>query len=53
MGTETIFILPEVLASLHHEYEQKIDRNNTTLNELHLERRLLHAEELHWARRHL
>jgi monovalent cation:H+ antiporter, CPA1 family len=47
------FTNPEVLASLRREYEQKVEHNSAALDELHIEKRLLHAEELQWARRHL
>lgn len=47
------FTNPEVLATLRREYEQKIERDNAALAELHLDRQQLHAEELQWARRHL
>ncbi|MEO8326072.1 MAG: Na+/H+ antiporter [Nitrospirota bacterium] len=47
------FTNPEVLASLRGEYEQKIERDNAALNELHLEKQQLETEELQWARRHL
>lgn len=47
------FTNPEVLASLRREYEQKVERDRAALNELHLERQQLDAEELQWARRHL
>ena len=47
------FTDPEVLASLRREYEQKIERDRTVLNELLIEKRQLHKEELQWARRHL
>jgi CPA1 family monovalent cation:H+ antiporter len=47
------FSNPEVLASLRHEYEQKVERDSAALDELHLEKQQLRAEELQWARRHL
>lgn len=47
------FTNPEVLADLRRDYEQKVDRNSAALDELHLDRQQLHAEELQWARRHL
>jgi CPA1 family monovalent cation:H+ antiporter len=47
------FTNPEVLAVLRREYEQKVERDSAALDELHIERRQLHAEELQWARRHL
>jgi CPA1 family monovalent cation:H+ antiporter len=47
------FTNPEVLASIRREYEQKVERDRATLDELQLERNQLHAEELQWARRHL
>ena len=47
------FTNPEVLAGLRREYEQKVERDRTALDELHLEGQQLHAEELQWARRHL
>ena len=47
------FTNPEVLASLRREYEQKVERDSAALDELHLEKQQLHAEELQWARRHL
>jgi CPA1 family monovalent cation:H+ antiporter len=47
------FTNPDVLASLRREYEQKVERDSATLDELHLEREQVHAEELQWARRHL
>jgi hypothetical protein len=47
------FANPEVLASLRREYEQKVERGSAALDELHLERQQLHAEEVQWARRHL
>jgi CPA1 family monovalent cation:H+ antiporter len=47
------FTDPEVLASLRRKYVEKLERDSTTLNELHIERRQLHAEELQWAGRHL
>jgi Na+:H+ antiporter len=43
----------DVLTSLRHEYEQKIESDSAALKELHLERQQLHAEEVQWARRHL
>ena len=47
------FANPEVLATLRREYEQKVERDSAALDELHLERQQLHAEELQWAQRHL
>jgi hypothetical protein len=47
------FTNPEVLTSLRREYEQKVERDSAALDELHLDRQQLHAEELQWARRHL
>ena len=47
------FTNPEVLASLRREYEQKIEHDSAALDELHLGREQLQAEELQWARRHL
>ena len=47
------FTNPQVLASLGREYEQKVERDSTVLNELHLEHEQLQAEELQSARRHL
>jgi hypothetical protein len=47
------FTHPEVLASLRREYEQKVERDSAALDELHLDRQQLHAEELQRARRHL
>ena len=47
------FSNPEVRASLRREYEQKVERDRAALDELHIERRQLHTEELQWARRHL
>jgi hypothetical protein len=42
-----------VLASLRREYEQKVERDSAALDELHLEKQQLKAEELQWAQRHL
>ena len=47
------FTNTEVLASLRREYEQKVERDRTAMDEMHLERQQLQAEELQWARRHL
>ncbi len=47
------FTNPEVLASLRREYEQKVERDSAALDELHLEKQQLRAEEAQWARRHL
>jgi CPA1 family monovalent cation:H+ antiporter len=47
------FTHPEVLASLRREYEQKVERDSAELDELHLDKQQLHAEEVQWARRHL
>ncbi len=47
------FTNPEVLVSLRREYEQKVERDNAALDEFHVERQELHAEEVQWARRHL
>jgi CPA1 family monovalent cation:H+ antiporter len=47
------FTDPEVLAGLRREYEQKVERGRTTLDELHIERQQFHAEELQLARRRL
>ena len=47
------FASPAVLVSLRREYEQKVERDNAALDEFHLERQELHAEEVQWARRHL
>jgi hypothetical protein len=37
---------PEGLTSLRREYEQKVERDSAALDELHLEKQQLHAEEL-------
>jgi len=47
------FTNPDVLAGLRREYEQKVEPDSVALDELHIERQQLHAEELKWARRHL
>jgi hypothetical protein len=47
------FTDPEVLAGLRREYEQKIEREMASLNELHIDKQQFHKEELLWARRHL
>jgi CPA1 family monovalent cation:H+ antiporter len=47
------FTNPYVLAGLRREYEQKVEHDRAELDELHIERQQLHAEELQWARRHL
>ena len=47
------FTDPQVIAGLRREYEQKVERDSAALDELHIERQQLHAEELQWARRHL
>jgi monovalent cation:H+ antiporter, CPA1 family len=47
------FTNPEVLAGLRREYEQKVEHDRTALEELHLKKQQLQAEELQWARRHL
>jgi hypothetical protein len=47
------FTHPEVLARLRDEYQQKIELDNTTLDELHLDRQQFQAEELQRARRNL
>ncbi len=47
------FANPDVLASLRREYERKVKRASAALDELHLEKQQLHAEEVQWARRHL
>ena len=47
------FTDPEVLAGLRREYEQKVERGMTTLDELHIERQQFHAEELQLARQRL
>ena len=47
------FANPEVLADLRREYEQQIERDRAALDELHIERAQLHAEELQRTRRHL
>ena len=47
------FTHPEVLASLRHDYEQKIELDSTALAELHLKGQQLKTEELQWAQRHL
>lgn len=47
------FAHPEALASLRHEYEQKVERDSAALDELHGQNEQLHAEELHRARLHL
>ena len=47
------FTNTEVLASLRTEYEKIVERDNTALNKLHLEKQQLYGEELQWARRHL
>ena len=39
------FSNPEVLASLRREYEQKVERDSAALDELHLEKQQLHAED--------
>jgi len=44
---------PEVLARLRSEYEQKVERDSSTLEELRLDRQQLFDEELQRARRHL
>ena len=47
------FTSPNVLTNLRNKYEQKIERYNETLNELHLEKKQLQAEELQLTKRHL
>jgi Na+:H+ antiporter len=47
------FTNPEAIASLRREYEQKIEHDRAALDDFHLERQELHAEEVQWARRHL
>jgi CPA1 family monovalent cation:H+ antiporter len=47
------FTDPEVLAGLRRKYEQKVESDSATLDELQIEKRQLHAEELRWAWRHL
>jgi CPA1 family monovalent cation:H+ antiporter len=47
------FTHPDVLANLRRQYEQKIEEDRAALDELHLESRQLHEEEVQWARRHL
>jgi hypothetical protein len=44
---------PEVLASLRREYQRKVARDGAALEQLHLESRRLHAEEVQGAGRHL
>jgi CPA1 family monovalent cation:H+ antiporter len=44
---------PEVLTRLRSEYKQKVARDSEMLDELHLDRQQLFAEELQRARRHL
>jgi CPA1 family monovalent cation:H+ antiporter len=51
--SRTHFTNPEVLVSLRREYEQKVERDSAALDDFHLERQELHAEEVQWARRHL
>jgi CPA1 family monovalent cation:H+ antiporter len=47
------FTNPDVLASLRREYEQKVKHDNAAMDELHIEKQQLHAEEAQWARQHL
>ena len=47
------FTNQEVLADLRREYEEKVERDRSALDELHLEKQQLQAEELQWVRRHL
>ena len=47
------FTTMDVLDSLRSEYEQKIENDRKTLNELHIEKQQLQGEELQRARRHL
>lgn len=42
-----------MLDDLRAEYEQRVERERTSLLDLHLESKQLQAEELQWARRHL
>jgi monovalent cation:H+ antiporter, CPA1 family len=51
--THVHFTNPGVLADLRREYMQKVELNSAALDKLHLEKQLLHAEELQWARKHL
>ena len=44
---------PQVIARLRSDYEQKVEHDSSTLEELHLDRQQLFAEELQRARRHL
>jgi CPA1 family monovalent cation:H+ antiporter len=44
---------PEVLARLRSEYEQEVEHDSATLDDLHLDRQQLFSEELQRARRHL
>ena len=50
--TRVHFTNPEVLATLRREYEQKVEYNSATLEELHLEGQQLRAEEVQRDRRH-
>lgn len=47
------FTNSEAIAGLRREYEQKVAHDRAALDEFHLERQQLHAEEVQWARRHL
>ncbi|MHB8520006.1 MAG: Na+/H+ antiporter [Limisphaerales bacterium] len=47
------FAHPEALASLRHEYEQKVERDSAALDELHVQNQRLHAEDLQRVRLHL
>ncbi|MEP6934490.1 MAG: hypothetical protein ABI988_11180, partial [Nitrospirota bacterium] len=47
------FTNPEVLASLLREYEQKVERDRAALDELSLERQMVHTRELQRGQRHL
>lgn len=47
------FSNPMILEMLRHKYEQKIENDRSTLDELHLEKKELQIEELQLAQRHL
>ena len=47
------FTNTEVLEGLRMEYAQKIEREKTVLEGLHLEKKQLQAEDVQWAHRHL
>jgi CPA1 family monovalent cation:H+ antiporter len=47
------FVSRRILSNLQKDYEERIEKAEKRINDLHLDQQQIHGEELQWAHRHL